>query len=79
MLMKTDEDTLADWEARMFGDEELALPREKIVRWALTHIPSTTSGRSEAAATDLLSSLLDKGWEPFAVSDGKIWLRLKSE
>lgn len=47
-------------------------------KWQLTSVSDGQSGRGDWAR-DELRTLLVQGWEPFAVSGARIWLRQKVE
>lgn len=51
--------------------------QEPITRWMLTSVPSD-SGRGDLDAAQL-RACLHGGWEPFAVAEGRVWLRQKVE
>lgn len=45
-----------------------------MAQWQVTSVANGTSGRGDWAAS-ALNACLQQGWEPFAVSGEKIWLR----
>lgn len=51
--------------------QQFSTPRK---RWQIECVPNGLSGRGDLAV-EAARKLLDDGWEPFAVSDGRIWLR----